>query len=262
MRTRKSRKTKLRTLTDDLTETSIEILNLLALRPDITKYEVAHGSKREKRKGLNLGISTVDLNVKRLEDAGLIKTSSKKEYRGHIRKTYRLTMYGLVIYFGILCDEAIKEIASGKRITKTKISNLSKVIQNYKETHVILKHWKTLQDWIAPQGVFKHDEREILFFSILAITTLNQIYSESTTFSWKQRKIRFFQNPKLPDEKQIKRAFGYAFMEVWRFLNIKEAVKPIREIYDYIEPIVYSKKLFQDSMEKALEQFNPRSIEK
>jgi len=76
-------------------------------------------------------------------------------------------------------------------------------------------------------------------------------------FSWKKREIRFFKDLELPDEDQVKKAFGYAFIQVWAVLHVKDVVKPIREIYDYIKPILSSKKMFEDRVEKGLERFNP-----
>ena len=70
-----------------------EIIILLAKAPSLTKYAIARKT--------GMPDSTVHINVKWMEEAGLLEAGKKKPYRtGKQTAKYRLTLLGILFYLG------------------------------------------------------------------------------------------------------------------------------------------------------------------
>lgn len=167
-----SRKIILGTPTGNLTKVSIEIIRHLALNPDVTRYSMspplrAFGSKKGKKRGLGFEESTVYLNVKKLEEWGFIKTTEEEEYRGHIRKLYRLRFYGLLTSFD-------------SKILETK-GEITKAIENYEYLHPLFSHWKKLEKSVSfnPKIETKNGKSFPDIYDVLRIASYNAVNGTS-----------------------------------------------------------------------------------
>lgn len=194
--------------------------------------------------------STVHINVKWMEEAGLLEAGEKKPYRtGKQTAKYRLTLLGILFYLGFWVFVNRRELSPKEAVRE--------VIENYPVKHLLFKHYPELEEVLGENlfGLLEEAAQATINPSHSVVwETLPMVASQNTI-------INLSRLSKVPKTK-IARIFAFSFLTLLardRFINL-ETLKPLPEIYHLIEPYYENWKILGKRLDKIMNKIAAQQI--